>query len=298
MSTLETLLQQLFNALSVGSLYAEAAIGLAMVFSILNLVNFAHGDILVLGVYTMIFGLAAGLAFWSAALLGILASALIGLFVERIAYRPLRGAPDVSLLLTSFAVTILIENGLILFVSASPRAFPLPPYLSGFVSLGNLRLPVIDLSVILGAFLLLLVLTVLVTRTSIGIAMRAAASDLTGALLCGIDINKVIAFAFGLGSAIAGVAGIGWAGRIGKIDPFMGLEPVLKGFVACIFGGFGSIPGAVLGAYILGGMEVLLTAFLPSEYSQYRNAFVFIILIIVLLVRPSGLLGKTDKEKL
>ena len=297
MSNIETILQQLINALTIGSLYAEAAIGLAMVFSILNLINFAHGDILMIGTYSIVFALALDIPFGFAAILGIAAATLAGLLMERIAYRPLRGAPDVSLLLTSFAVTILIENGIVMFVSESPKSFPIPRSLGGYVSAGNLRLAIIDLTVIVGAILLLVALTFLVTKTKIGTAMRATASDLDGARLCGIDINKVVVFAFALGSAIAAVAGIGWAGRLGSIDPYMGLEPVLKGFVASIFGGFGSIPGAVLGAYILGGMEVLFTAFLPTEYALYRDAYVFIILIVVLLLRPSGLLGTTSKEK-
>jgi branched-chain amino acid transport system permease protein len=145
---------------------------------------------------------------------------------------------------------------------------------------------------------LLAVFTLLVKRTRIGIAMRASSSDSVGAHLCGIDINRVVVFAFALGSAMAGFAGIGWAGRLGIVEPFMGLEPVLKGFVACIFGGFGSLPGAVLGAYMLGGMEVMFTAFLPTEYALYRNAYIFVVLILVLLLRPSGLLGTTAKEKL
>jgi branched-chain amino acid transport system permease protein len=297
-STFELIVQQLFNALTIGSLYAEAAIGLAMVFGILNLINFAHGDILMLGAYGIVLALSIGFPFWAAVVLGIVGATLAGLLMERIAYRPLRGAPDVALLLTSFAVTILIENGIILTVSANPKPFPMPPLLNGFISIGNLRFPTIDATVIVGTLVLLLILTFLVTRTRIGIAMRATASDLVGAHLCGIDINRVVVFAFAVGSAIAGVAGIGWAGRIGKVDPFMGLEPVLKGFVAVVFGGFGSIPGAVLGAYILGGMEVLFTAFLPTEYALYRNAYVFIVLIIVLLLRPSGLLGTRTQEKL
>lgn len=297
MTTSEMVFQQLFNAITIGSLYAEAAIGLAMVFSILNLINFAHGDIVVIGAYAIVFGLSAGIPFWAAALLGIAGATLAGVIMERIAYRPLRGAPDVALLLTSFAVTVLIENGIILFISPSPKAFHVPSYLSGFVAVGNMRLPTIDLFVIGGAVVLFVALTVLVRRTKIGISMRAAAADLVGARLCGIDVNKTVVFAFMVGSAIAGVAGIGWAGRLGAVDPFMGLEPVLKGFVACVFGGFGSLAGAVLGAYILGGMEVLLVAFLPTEYAMYRNAYIFVVLILVLLLRPSGLLGTSGREK-
>jgi len=298
MSQGEMIIQQLFNALTIGSLYAEAAIGLAMVFSILGLINFAHGAILMVGAYSIVFAQAAGLPFWASALLGIAISTLAGVLMERIAYRPIRGAPDVSLLLTSFAVTVLIENGIVVFVSASPKGFPIPQILNSFVSVGNMRFPVIDLSIIGATLVLLVILSLLVTRTKIGIAMRAAASDLVGARLCGIDIDKVIVFAFALGSAMAGVAGIGWAGRLGDVDPFMGLGPVLKGFVACVFGGFGSIPGAVLGAYILGGMEVLFTAFLPTELALYRNAYVFIVLILVLLLRPAGILGTTAREKI
>ena len=297
MTPFELVLQQIFNALTIGSLYAEAAIGLAMVFSILNMVNFAHGDILLVGTYAIVFSLAAGLPFWLAAILGIAASILMGVIIERVAYRPLRGAPDVSLLLTSFAVTILIENGIVMLISPNSFAFKIPAYLSGYVALGNLRLPTIDIFIIISAFILLGLLTFLVLKTKIGIAMRAAASDLVGAQLCGIDINKTVVFAFIVASGIAGFAGIGWAGRLGSIDPNMGLEPVLKGFVAVVFGGFGSLPGAVLGAFILGGMEVLLVAVLPTEWAAYRNAYIYLILILVLLIKPTGLLGTTGKEK-
>ena len=298
MTTLQYLVQQTINAVSIGSLYALMAIGLAMVFGILRLINFAHGDLIMVGSYGALLALTFGAPVWAAVLIGIAASTLVGLAMERVAYRPIRGAPDVAMLLTSFAVTIFLENVAILIFSPTPRPFPTPPLLSNALQFGGLRIAAVDVLAILVAAVSLLLLTFFIRRSETGIAMRAASQDLLAARLMGININRVIVFAFAIGSALAGVVGILWSIRVGKVDPLMGFYPVLKAFVASVIGGLGSLPGAVLGGYVLGFLEILLQGLLPSALTPYRDAFVFVILIVLLLFRPNGILGSTEKEKI
>ncbi len=298
MSPIQYLLQQAINAVSIGSLYALMAIGLAMVFGILRLINFAHGDLIMVGSYMALLLLAAGAPFWAAALVGIAASTVAGLIVERVAYRPIRGAPDVAMLLTSFAVTIFLENSAILIFRPTSRPFPAPAILRTVLKFGALRLASLDLIAIVVTGILLVLLTLFVTRTEVGISMRAASQDLLAARLMGINVNQVIAYAFAIGSMLAGVVGLLWSARVGKVDPLMGFYPVLKAFVASVIGGLGSLPGAVLGGYVLGILEILLQGLLPASLTPFRDGFVFVILIILLLFRPNGILGATEKEKI
>jgi len=298
MTTLQYLTQQGINAISIGSLYALMAIGLAMVFGILRLINFAHGDLIMVGSYGALLLLVLGTPFWVAALGGIVASTIAGLLMERVAYRPIRGAPDVSMLLTSFAVTILLENVAILVFSPTPRAFPAPSFLNSTFRFGQLQISRIDVVAIIVAVILLVLLTLFVTRTKLGISMRAASEDLLAARLMGINVNGVIATAFALGSMMAGVVGLLWSARVGKVDPLMGFYPVLKAFVASVIGGLGSLPGAVLGGFLLGFLEILLQGLLPSSLAPFRDAFVFVALIILLLFRPNGIMGSAEREKI
>jgi len=298
MTQLEYLLQQLINAVSIGSLYALMAIGLAMVFGILRLINFAHGDLIMVGSYATLLLNMAGLPFWVAAAAGIVVSGGAGLLMERVAYRPIRGAGDVAMLLNSFAVTIFLENLGIMVFRATSRPFPSPAVFSSVIEFGAIRVSSLSLISILITAILLILLTLFVTKTETGISLRATAQDLVAARLMGINVNKVISAAFIIGSVLAGVVGVLWSARVGKVDPLMGFQPVLKAFVASVVGGLGSIPGAILGGYILGTMEILLQGLLPSNLAPYRDAFVFVILIVLLLFRPNGILGSTDKEKI
>jgi len=298
MTSFQFFIQQAINAVSIGSLYALMAIGLAMVFGILRLINFAHGDLIMVGSYAALLLLWAGLPFWLAALAGIAASTIAGLIMERVAYRPIRGAPDVSMLLTSFAVTILLENAAILIFNPTAKPFPAPAILKNALQFGPLRIASLDIVAIVVAIALLVLLTLFVTRTEVGISMRAASEDLLAARLVGINVNAVIAYAFAIGSMLAGVVGLLWSIRVGKIDPFMGFYPVLKAFVASVIGGLGSLPGAVLGGYILGIMEILLQGLLPAALTPFRDGFVFAGLIVLLLFRPNGILGSTEREKI
>ena len=318
-------LQQLVNALSIGSLYALMAVGLAMVFSILRLINFAHGDLIMVAAYFAAFALLGKLPLIVTIVLMLAGTILVGLLMERVAYRPIRGAPDVAALLTSFAVGQILQNGTLLVTrllqKPNPLAFPVISALSGVFTFGSITIPRVNvLSLVLGIILLVL-LSLFVTRTDLGLSMRAAAEDLPAARLMGIDTNRVIATAFAIGSGLAAVAGLLFAVQAGQLTPYMGFTPVLKAFIAAVIGGFGSISGAIIGGYALGGLEVFLTAipgigdilppglvspgvqawlkqWLPGSLSSYRDAFVFVVLILVLLFRPNGILGSREREEM
>jgi branched-chain amino acid transport system permease protein len=316
-------IQQVVNALSAGSLYALMAVGLAMVFGILRLINFAHGDLMMIAAYIAVFSLGAGLTLAVALPLIVLGTVLVGLLMERVAYRPIRGAPDVAMLLTSFAVGQILQNGVLLTTRLAGQptliAFPSPDVLNGVVTVGSITIPRVNIASFASGIVLLGLLTVFVTRTTLGLSMRAAAEDLAAARLVGVKVNRVVATAFAIGAALAAVAGLLYSVQAGQINPYMGFTPVLKAFIAAVIGGFGSIAGAILGGYVLGFLEVLVTALagigdllpagsvpdgvrellqtiLPSGLASWRDAVVFVVLILVLLVRPQGILGRRNPE--
>ena len=317
-------IQQVVNALSAGSLYALMAVGLAMVFGILRLINFAHGDLMMIAAYLAAFSLGAGLPLLVAIPIMVAGTVLVALLMERIAYRPIRGAPDVAMLLTSFAVGQILQNGTLLTTRLADKpqqiAFPSPEGLGGVATIGSITVPQVNIISFVAGTVLLGLLTIFVTRTRLGLSMRAAAEDLMAAQLMGIKVNRVVAVAFAIGGALASVAGLLFAVQAGQINPYIGFTPVLKAFIAAVIGGFGSIAGAVVGGYVLGFLEVLATAltglgellppgsvpdpvreflqtWLPSSLASYRDAFVFVALILVLLVRPQGILGRRDREE-
>ncbi|MBX6322722.1 MAG: branched-chain amino acid ABC transporter permease [Rhodospirillaceae bacterium] len=300
MNPLVYIVQQVINAVAQGSRYALVAVGLSMVFGILRMTNFAHGDMMMVGAFATLLTGALGAPFWAAALAGIAAGALAGVIVERAAYRPVRGAPDVTLLLTSLAVTYILENLGILLFTSSPQNFPLPEWLNGWFTLldGAITFTQIDVLTVVLTLVALLLLGWFVTRTDTGLGMRAAAEDMAAAHLVGLDVNRLIVVAFAVASGMAGLAGVLWAAQSGVVEPDMGFTPLLKAFVAAIIGGFGSIAGALLGGYLLGVLEVCIVAFLPSPVSPYRDALVFALLIAFLLFRPHGLLRATREVKL
>jgi branched-chain amino acid transport system permease protein len=318
-------LQQFVNALSIGSLYALMAVGLAMVFGILKLINFAHGDLMMVAAYLAALGLGAGLPLGLAVILMLVGTIAVGLLMERIAYRPIRGGPDVAALLTSFGVGQILQNSTLLTTRLIGQpiqiAFPAPAILSGVIALGPITVPKLNIISLVAGVVALVLLSFFVTRTTLGLSMRAAAEDLTAAQLMGININRVIATAFAIGSSLAAIAGLLFAVQAGQINPYLGFTPVLKAFIAAVIGGFGSIAGAVVGGYTLGALEVLLTAvpgigdilppglvspgvqealkqWLPSTLTSYRDAFVFVALILMLLFRPDGILGWHDREEM
>jgi branched-chain amino acid transport system permease protein len=317
-------IQQFVNALSIGSLYALMAVGLAMVFGILRLINFAHGDLMMVAAYFAAFALFANAPLGVALLLMVAGTVIVGLFMERVAYRPIRGAPDVATLLTSFAVGQILQNSVLLITRLLGRpiqiAFPAPKILSGVVVFGQITVPRLNVVSLVVGVVALILLSFFITRTTAGLSMRAAAEDLPAAQLMGININRVIALAFAIGSGLAAIAGLLFAVQAGQINPYMGFTPVLKAFIAAVIGGFGSIAGAVVGGYVLGALEVVLTAlpgigdilppgmvspttlaflkqWLPSSLTGYRDAFVFVALILMLLFRPGGILQREETKR-
>ncbi|MDR0451183.1 MAG: branched-chain amino acid ABC transporter permease [Treponema sp.] len=292
-------LQQLINGISLGSIYALIALGYTMVYGIVLLINFAHGDILMVGAYTAFFVLGA----IGAGPVGMLAAFLVsgvicasfGITIERLAYRPLRSAPRLNSLITAIAVSLILENGarVLPFIGPNPRQFPQPP-VSAIVLGKGLSISNIQLIVIVFSAFLMLVLNLLINYTKRGKAMRAVSFDMHAASLMGISVNRIISFTFALGSVLAAAGGVLYASAYPQVSPLMGMMPGLKAFVAAVLGGIGSVPGAMLGGFILGIAETLTRGFISSQYS---DAISFGILIIVLLIRPTGILGRKLRIK-
>ncbi len=289
-------MQQMLNGFSLGSMYALIAIGYTMVYGVLRLINFAHGDIMMVGGFLGYFGMSVlGLPFGAAVLLAIVGSAALGMFSDRVAYRPLRNAPKISLLITAIGVSFFLENAFNVFFGGIPRAFPVPEYLETIISFAGLTMPVSAIIVpILTAILLAIILWGLY-KTKYGMAIRALAFDVGTVNLMGIDANRIISLVFGIGSALAAVGGIFWVINYPSIEPMMGVLVGLKAFSAAVVGGIGSVGGAVLGGLIIGFTEVVVIAFFP-ELGGYKDAFAFIFLIFILLFKPTGILG-IDFEK-
>jgi len=294
-------LQQLINGLSLGSIYALVALGYTMVYGVLRLINFAHGDVYMLGAFAGYYlanalNLDANPSIFGAIIVTIGSvgvCALIGIAIERLAYRPIRGHSRLSALITAIGVSLLLEYGGQVVFGAAPRFFP-QMIRSEIYAFGNVQVTNQSLLIIVVAVVVMFGLEFVIHRTRIGKAMRATSHNLMVASLMGINTNFIIAFTFALGSALAAVGGVMVALAIPRIDPLMGLMTGLKAFVAAVLGGIGSIPGAMLGGMLVGLMETGLSA---TAYSTYRDALVFGVLILILVVRPAGLLGSTAAEK-
>lgn len=292
------LLQQTVNALNIGSIYALVAIGLTIVYGILRLINFAHGDMMTLGAYVALAALSVlVLPVWSALLFAMLVAGAIGVIIERLAYRPIRGSREVAMLITSLAISSLIQNSATMALTAQPRPLRLPAELTRRIEWAGLTVAPIDGVILLLSIALMVLLSLFVKYTTIGIAMRACSERVQTTHLMGVHVNRVIAVAFGVSAALAGVAGVLWSGKFGLVDPFTGFVPGLKAFVAAVIGGVGSIPGAMVGGYLLGFAEVFFVAFAPPALSGYRDAFVFVLLLAILLVRPAGLFGLEEGRR-
>ena len=269
-----------------------------IVYGILRLINFAHGDVLMLGAYAVVIIFSQlYLPFPVAIILSMIIAALIGVTIERAAYRPLRRATEETTLITSFAVSILLQNLAMMIFSPQPKKFEIPSSLQTIHTMGNVSFTNMKLLIILLSIVLMVVLTIFIKRTKMGIAMRASAENIDASTMMGIDVNSVVRVAFIIGSALAAVAGLMLGGQYGQVSPLMGFVPGLKAFVAAVIGGIGNIPGAALGGYLLGIGEVLFVGLLPSQFSEFRDAFVFIALIIVLLIRPTGILGLEEDRR-
>jgi branched-chain amino acid transport system permease protein len=303
-------LQQLVNGLSQGGIYALVALGYTMVYGVLRFINFAHGDIFMLGAFAgfylgppilRVFGGGPSYAGAAVVLLAAMAvCALLGMLIERLCYRPLRARPRLTMLITAIGVSLFLENAGQLGFGADPKSFPdliADRALEIPASWGAISALTVTLSqvLVLGVTLALLALLhQIVHRTRTGLAMRALALNPTAAQLVGVNLDAVIAFTFGLGSALAGAAGVLTSIQEPSIDPLMGIAIGLKAFVAAVLGGVGSLPGAVLGGLLIGLLEALVVGYVSATY---RDPIVFAVLILVLLFRPAGLLGKVEKEK-
>ena len=293
--SLEMFLQHCFNALTLGSLYALIAIGYTMVYGVLRLINFAHGDILMVGAYFVFFGtFAFGWPWGVSAIVAVCGASLLGVLVERVAYRPLREAPRISALISAIAVSFFIES---LVFTGQPRPVLQPDWLISEWQWGNIRILKLTAFVPVMTAVLVAGLLYILYRTKPGLAMRAISKDIETTRLMGVRVDNIIAFTFAVGSALAAASGIMWALRYPQVHPYMGIMPGLKAFVAAVVGGIGSVQGAVIGGVILGFVEIMSIAFFP-EMSGYRDAFAFIILVLVLVFKPTGLLGENLKEKI
>jgi branched-chain amino acid transport system permease protein len=289
-----TLIIQIINGLHVGSVYALIALGYTMVYGIVKLINFAHGDVIMVGAYiTLSLLSSAALPFGIAAGLGILFCAALGVAVERIAYKPLRNAPRISSLITTIGVSYFLQNAVQMIYSPTPRPFPIRINIPA-VAIGSLRISGLTFVTILVAVLLMIALEAFVRRTRTGKAMRAVSEDLQAAQLMGVNINTTISVTFAIGAALAAVGAILYSTAYPSISPTMGAMPGLKAFIAAVLGGIGIMPGAMLGGFLMGVAESLTKGYISTQLS---DAVVFGILIVVLLVKPSGILGRHASEK-
>ena len=287
-------LQQLVNGLSLGSIYALVALGYTMVYGIIKLINFAHGDVYMIGAYTAFFVTTyLGMGFLPALIASMVVCGVLGVLIERIAYKPLRKAPRITALITAIGVSYVIEYTTQLFMGTSVRTFPqLLPNTSW--QLGPVKITYIQMVIFTVTIVLMVLLTFIIQKTKIGRAMRAVSADENAAKLMGISVDNTISFTFLIGSALAGAGGMLVGLYYNAASPLMGMVPGLKAFVAAVFGGIGSIPGALVGGLFIGIAETLVVAY---GSSLYRDAIVYAILILVLIIKPTGLFGKNEREK-
>lgn len=295
--TLATFIQHFLNSLTLGSLYALIAIGYTMVYGILRLINFAHSEIFMLGAYLVFWGITLFHLPWAVAMVvSVISVAGIGILVDRIAYRPLRDAPRISALISAIGVSFFLQNVAIVFFQAIPRQVYRPTWLEQPLIWGDVRVLPLTLFVPVLSFFLMMALVYIVYHTKAGLGMRAISKDIETSYLMGVPVNKVIALTFGIGSALAAASGIMWALRYPQLQPIMGAIPGFKAFIAAVVGGIGSIQGAVIGGLLLGFIEIMTVAFFP-DLAGYRDAFAFILLICMLLIKPTGIMGVKTEDK-
>ncbi len=298
-------IQQVFNGLSLGSIYALIALGYTMIYGILRFINFAHGDVFMIGAFSgyylgIVFSFATAGGFtslWMAFLIligSMVVCAMLGFTIEKLVYKPLRKSPKLTILITAIGVSLFLEYSGQLVFGADPKSFPSLLENEPVINLSGAIIGSNPLVVLATAAILMSVLRIIVMKTKIGTAMRAVSFNPTAASLMGININAVISFTFIIGSSLAGAAGILYGLNYPSIDPLMGILPGLKAFVAAVLGGIGNIPGAALGGMIIGLLETFVTGYISPTY---RDAIAFGILILILLFKPTGILGKKEIEK-
>lgn len=287
-------IQQLINGLALGSVYALLALGYTMVYGIIQLINFAHGEIYMIGAFAGFYSATTlKLPLIPTLLVAMAVSSLAGIIIEKIAYKPLRNSPRITLLITAIGVSLLLQNSMRILVGSDPKPFP-DLINAGALNIGAVQIQWKTILMFLVSALLVIVLQFIVYKTKLGKAMRAASQDIEAASLMGINVNNTISFTFALGSALAGISGVLVAISYPSITPYIGVMPGLKSFVAAVLGGIGSIPGALVGGLLIGILETLSKAYISTSFS---DAIVFGILILILLIKPSGLLGKKANVK-
>ena len=288
-------LQQLINGLQLGSVYALIALGYSMVYGIILLLNFAHGDIIMVGGYIALLIIAAGISPLVAVVASVAGCVVLACLIEKAAYTPLRSAPRISLLITAIGVSYFLENVAQLILGADPRVFPNTAVIPSVTyNVGGLNISLTTIVTLAVAVVSMAALTLLVQKTKMGKAMRAVSEDTGAAQMMGININRTITFTFAVGAALAGIGAILYCCKYPQVKPTTGYLLGLKAFVAAVLGGIGSIPGAMLGGLAIGVAEVVVTAL---GYSTWTDAVVFAILIVVLLVKPTGFMGASMNEK-
>ena len=295
--TFDLFLQYLTNGISLGSLYALIAIGYTMVYGILKLINFAHGEIFMISVYFAFYGVAIfAMPWYVSAIVAILLTALLGMLVERAAYKPLRESPRITIMVSAIGASFFLQNLAIVLFGGRPKAFPNISLLTDIMHIGSVSFQRLTVIIPVVTTIFLFGLLFLVNKTKTGMAMRAVSKDYETSRLMGVDVNKTITITFGIGSILAAIGGIMWGAKFPQVAPIMGVMPGLKCFIAAVVGGVGNITGAIIGGFILGIGEIMLIAFLPS-LTGYRDAFAFILLIGILLFRPTGIMGEKISEK-
>ena len=286
-------LSYMISGISLGAMYAIIALGYTMVYGIAKMLNFAHGDVIMVGGYVSLLSVTAlGLPWWAGVLLAMLVCTVLGVVIEGLAYKPLRAAPSLAVLITAIGVSYFLQNAALLLWGSTPMSYT--PIVSGSLSLGGLRISYISLVTIAMCVVIMAGLTLFTGKTRMGKAMRACSEDKGAAQLMGINVNRTISLTFAIGSALAAIAGVLLCSFNTSLMPTTGSMPGIKAFTAAVFGGIGSIPGALLGGILLGIIESLAKAYIST---QLANSIMFAVLIITLLVRPAGLLGKYVPEK-
>ena len=289
-------LQQTINAVALGGTYALLALGMAVIFSIMGMINFAHGELMTITGYALFFSIVSGVAWYIAVPLSLLAGILAAMTMEFVAFRPVRGSSAATLLVTSFAVSGILQVLFQNLISTRPKAVPLPEFLSSSIALGPLTLGINQMLSISATVVTLAFLIFFFKKTYIGIAMRSAAEDFPVTRLMGIPANAVVSGAFAISGLLAAIAGILWVAQRAAVDPLMGFIPVVKAFIAAILGGLGSLAGAVAGGFSLGFIEIYLSAFLPQALQSYKEPLALLMVIFILIWKPNGLVPAAKME--
>jgi len=285
-------LQHLVNGAALGFVFALVAIGYTLVYGVVKLVNFAHGDIFMMATFFVFYGITLfSLPWWLAFVIAIFLTILLGMGVEKVAYRPLRNAPRISSLCSAIGMSFLLENFAVVVFGGRQKPFYQPEVLIKTITIANVRIQLVSIVTVVVSIGALLFLNYLVYKTKMGLAMRALAHDFDTAKLMGINVDKTISFTFAVGSGLAAISAIFWALRYPQIWPFMGVFPGWRAFTAAIIGGIGSIKGAMIGGFSIGLLTILMVAFMPNM-AGYKDAFIFVALVLILLFKPTGLFGE------